>query len=299
MKCEICGRELSDPLIVEYKGVTHAFCCLDCITYYYSLEGKESVFESNLKMQRTRAIESIEEERGTKVVTMIHRQEKKSGETEYITIEDSEEILYEVRLHETSEPDKPIDFVLHCPGGLALPAEQIAMAIKDHPSKVSVIVPHYAMSGATLIALAADEIIMDLYSALGPLDPQINGIPAPVLIKLVSSKPVESVSDEMFIAAEIAKKALAQMRSFIMYLLKEIMDETRAQKVTEFLTGGYVTHDTPITAKVAQGLGLPVKIGVPSKFYTLLRLYKFGKSTRPSMYQIPCPTLPKTQTPET
>ena len=55
----------------------------------------------------------------------------------------------------------PIDIILHTPGGLALAATQIAMALKAHPAKKTVIVPHYAMSGGTLIAFAADKIIMD------------------------------------------------------------------------------------------------------------------------------------------
>ena len=39
-------------------------------------------------------------------------------------------------------------------------------------------VPHYAMSGGTLIAMAAQEIIMDRNAVLGPVDPQIGGVAA-------------------------------------------------------------------------------------------------------------------------
>jgi len=52
-----------------------------------------------------------------------------------------------------TDKDVPIDLILHTPGGLVLAAEQIAHALKRHPGKVSVIVPHYAMSGGTLIVL--------------------------------------------------------------------------------------------------------------------------------------------------
>ncbi len=54
----------------------------------------------------------------------------------------------------------PLDLVLQTPGGLVLASLQIAQAIRDHRGKVTVFVPHYAMSGGTLIALAADEIAM-------------------------------------------------------------------------------------------------------------------------------------------
>ena len=59
----------------------------------------------------------------------------------------------------------PIDIILHTPGGLVLAAEQIAHAILKHPGEVTVFVPHYAMSGGTFIALAADEIVIVVYWA--------------------------------------------------------------------------------------------------------------------------------------
>ncbi|WAH44458.1 ATP-dependent Clp protease proteolytic subunit [Alicyclobacillus fastidiosus] len=55
----------------------------------------------------------------------------------------------------------PIDLILHTPGGIVLASEQIAHALSHHPSKVTVFVPHYAMSGGTMIALSADEIVVD------------------------------------------------------------------------------------------------------------------------------------------
>jgi len=54
------------------------------------------------------------------------------------------------------------------PGGLVLAAEQIAPALRRHSGTVTVFVPRYAMSGGTLIALAADEIVMDPNAVLGP-----------------------------------------------------------------------------------------------------------------------------------
>jgi ClpP class serine protease len=72
--------------------------------------------------------------------------------------------------------------VLHTPGGLVLAALQIAKAIREHKAKVTAFVPHYAMSGGTLIALAADEIVMCKHSVLGPIDPQLGQSPAVSLI---------------------------------------------------------------------------------------------------------------------
>jgi len=85
----------------------------------------------------------------------------------FIDIQDSEEILRAIR---ATPNDQPIDLILHTPGGLVLAAEQIARALVEHKGKITVFVPHYAMSGGTLIALAADEIIMDANAVLGQVD---------------------------------------------------------------------------------------------------------------------------------
>src|SRR5439155_9771144 len=59
--------------------------------------------------------------------------------------------------------------------------------------KVTVFVPHYAMSGGTLIALAADEVVMSPHAVLGPVDPQRGQYPAASLLRVVARKPVVEV----------------------------------------------------------------------------------------------------------
>ncbi|HDL60050.1 MAG TPA: hypothetical protein ENH14_01195, partial [candidate division WOR-3 bacterium] len=122
---------------------------------------------------RLALIKKLEKIRKSRVITLIHRQEKIGmfgiPFFRFIDIEDSEEILRAIRM---TSPETPIDLVLHTPGGLVLASYQIALALKEHPAKTTVIIPHYAMSGGTLIALAADEIIMDKHAVLGPVDPQ-------------------------------------------------------------------------------------------------------------------------------
>jgi ClpP class serine protease len=91
--------------------------------------------------------------------------------------------------------------VLHTPGGLVLAALQIAKAIREHKAKVTAVVPHYAMSGGTLIALAADKIVMCKHSVLGPIDPQLGQSPAVSLIKAVEEKPVAKIDDQTLVLA--------------------------------------------------------------------------------------------------
>ncbi len=126
--------------------------------------------------ERHRIITALEEERGTKVITLIHRKEPwiREGEPGYITIEDTEHLLREIK---RTPKDKPIDVILHTPGGLVLAAEMIATALHEHKAKVAVFIPFYAMSGGTLVALTADEIYMEKFSVMGPVDPQIDGCP--------------------------------------------------------------------------------------------------------------------------
>ena len=225
---------------------------------------------------------AMEAERGTRVIPLIHRREPWSSEKddEHITVEDSEFVL--MRIRETPK-DRPIDLILHTPGGLALAAEMIAMALHYHPAKVTVMVPFYAMSGGTLIALAADEILMENYSVLGPVDPQIAGFPSGSLIRIVSRKPLETIQDQTIILSDIARMAVENVQAFVRWLLKEKMDKGWAEKVAEFLTGGYMAHDTPITMAVAQDLGLKVTEGVPSRVYELFSTCEFGVCKRPCL----------------
>src|SRR6185369_5840735 len=143
-----------------------------------------------LESSRQRLIGQIEKRRGSRVILLVHREETMSllgfPLMRYIDVNDAEEVL---RAIELTDPEVPLDLVLHTPGGLVLAAFQIARAIQGHKGRVIVFVPHYAMSGGTLIALVADEIVMSLHAMLGPVDPQIKEYPAASILKVVSKKP--------------------------------------------------------------------------------------------------------------
>lgn len=66
-----------------------------------------------------------------------------------------------------------LDLILHSPGGSLEAAEQIVNYLRSKYSHIRVIIPQNAMSAATMIACAADEIVMGKQSAIGPIDPQI------------------------------------------------------------------------------------------------------------------------------
>ncbi|HEX29708.1 TPA: hypothetical protein ENG04_06470, partial [Candidatus Poribacteria bacterium] len=127
-----------------------------------------------LEASRLKLMRRIEQRRKSRVIALIHRQETMSllgfPIMKYITIQDSEEVLRAIKM---TDEDVPIDLILHTPGGLVLAAEQIAHALASHKAKVTVFIPHYAMSGGTLLALAADEIVMSEIAVLSPVVPQL------------------------------------------------------------------------------------------------------------------------------
>ncbi|AEA46451.1 SDH family Clp fold serine proteinase [Archaeoglobus veneficus] len=244
-----------------------------------------------LETARKSAMRRMGKKRGSNVITMIHRQESIGlfgiPFYRFINVEDSEQILRAIR---RTPKDQPIDLIIHTPGGLVLAATQIAKAIKAHPAKTTVIVPHYAMSGGTLIALAADEIIMDPNAVLGPVDPQLMNYPAPSILKAISKKDPKDIDDQTLIMADIAEKAIKQVRDFVFELLKDRLGEEKAKEVATVLTEGRWTHDYPITVEVAKQLGLNVSTNVPEEVYELMELYPQPMMQRhPGVEFVPAP----------
>ncbi len=244
-----------------------------------------------LEAARVRMLRSFEAKRGTRVIAMIHREETLAflgfPLARYIDIHDSEEVLRAIKL---TDPKVPIDLILHTPGGLVLATEQIAMALCRHPGKVTVFVPHYAMSGGTLLALAADEIVMDENAVLGPVDPQLGQWPASSILKAVEQKPISEVDDETLIMADIARKAVGQIRSLIINILSHgQMPHEKAEKLAEMLSSGVWTHDYPIGVAEAKDMGLQVNSEVPQEVYQLMSLFPQSGRGRPSVLYIPMP----------
>jgi ClpP class serine protease len=246
-----------------------------------------------LAARRARALSALQSKRNSRVIAMIHRQETIGflGVPLYrfIDIDDSEAVLRAIRL---TPAETPIDLVLHTPGGLVLAAEQIAYALRAHPGKVTVLVPHYAMSGGTLLALAADEIQMDAAAVLGPVDPQLGDLPAASLVRVTSAKPTERIEDRTLVLADVAEKALRHMKQVVSGLLEPQLGSKKADTLAEELAGGHYTHDDPITVGEAKDLGLPVDVGLPEEVYDLMELFPQAGRRRPSVQYVPLPVMP-------
>lgn len=272
------------------------FGFFDILWVFLLLSSIQPIWQKRkMEYRRFRSIDRFQQERKSRTILLIHRQESISflgvPISRYITIEDSEKILRAIRL---TPPDVPIDLILHTPGGLVLATEQIARALIRHQAKVTVFVPHYAMSGGTMLALAADEIVMDENAVLGPVDPQLGNYPAASIIKVAEDKPIGEVDDQTLIMADLSRKAMNQVQRFVRTLLQDCIPKQKVkpeniESIIQALTTGQVTHDYPITVEEATEMGLPVTAGLPRIVYDLMELYPQPQGGRPSVQYIPMP----------
>jgi ClpP class serine protease len=270
---------------------------LSLLWFYFILASLQPVIQRQfLLWQRRVRLHQIASARSGTVITMIHRQETMSflgfPIVRYIDIDDAESTLRAIR--ETPE-GQPIEIILHTPGGLVFAASQIASALADHSGRVTAIVPHYAMSGGTLISLAADEIVVDSHSALGPVDPQLGNHAAASIIAAVEHP--GDHDDETLILSDIARKALGQTESFTRRLLQRHLAPERAREVAHVLATGTWTHDHPLYHTELALLGLPVTVGVPKLERELMSLYPQPRGREPAVEYVPGPpgrpTLPR------
>ncbi len=243
-----------------------------------------------LEFQRARKIAILQRKRKSRVILMVHRQETMSllgfPILRYIDVHDSEEILHAIQM---TDDDMPIDMVLHTPGGLVLAAVQIARALQNRKGKVTVFVPHYAMSGGTLIALAADEIVMSSHAVLGPVDPQLGQNAAASILKAVARKPIAKVDDQTLIQADISEKAIHQVEKTVFNLLSRHLSTQKSTALAKKLSTGHWTHDYPISANEARELGLPVSTDIPLDVVEMMQLYPQPTQRQGGVEYLPFP----------
>ncbi|AEB10432.1 SDH family Clp fold serine proteinase [Desulfobacca acetoxidans] len=243
-----------------------------------------------LNSARQRLIARLEKTRGSRVILLVHRQETMSflgvPIFRYIDVNDSEQVLRAIHL---TDPEVPLDIIMHTPGGLVLASMQIARAIHRHPGKTTVFVPHYAMSGGTLIALAADEIVMCEDAVLGPVDPQLGQFPAASLLRAVARKPLHAIDDNTLILADQAEKAIWQIREDVRKFLSDTMAPEKADELARLMSEGTWTHDHPISFEEAGHLGLPVMSDMPKEVLELMELFPQPVRQQPAVEYLPAP----------
>jgi membrane-bound ClpP family serine protease len=93
-------------------------------------------------------------------------------------INDIDKNAFMTSIHELDRR-KGLDLILHTPGGDSAATESLVDYLRQmFDTDVRGIIPQIAMSAGTMIALSCKSIIMGKQSSLGPIDPQLNGLPA-------------------------------------------------------------------------------------------------------------------------
>jgi ClpP class serine protease len=249
-----------------------------------------AVTRQRLLLQRAHALRAISREQDATVITLIHRQESMSllgfPVVRFIDIDDAEGVLRAIR---ETPPGRAIE-IINTPGVVVTAARQISAALADHDGRVTAVVPHYAMSGGTLIALAADVIRMDSHAALGPVDPQLGEYPAASLVT-VAGMPGEH-DDATLLRADIGRKALVQVETFAADLIERHLPADKARDVAHVLASGVWTHDHPLLPGDLRAFGLPARDGVPQRERELMQLYPQPTGRRPAVEYVPGPSRP-------
>lgn len=152
-----------------------------------------------------------------------------------------------------------LDIILHSRGGSGDVAEQIGNYLRSKYRHIRAIVPQKAMSAATMLACACDEIIMGKHSAIGPIDPQIQmpgwgGHSFPVAIQSILDE-FETAKREVVANPETASWWLSRVDHPAGFLVdaQKAVDRAEAQ-VREWLDGRMLKNDKDAARQVAAWL---------------------------------------------
>lgn len=158
---------------------------------------------------------------------------------------------------------KDFDLILHTPGGEVFSALMISRILKQYPGKIRTIIPQFAMSGGTLLALSTDEIIMNETACLGPVDPQLGSLfkfgSAKSWDKIVKFKGKRAEDQSISFALE-GDKYTRTIRNHLMDTIDFGMKTKDKEELATFLTSGGVEHAYSLTPDRLRKMGLPIKI---------------------------------------
>lgn len=175
--------------------------------------------------------------------------------------------------------DKAVDILLHSPGGRPDATERIVNLLRPRFTNVTFLIPHSAYSAATMLALSGDEVIMHPSAVLGPIDPQINGIPArsikrgfeKIQEKIKEEGPealpayiplIEKYSLELLELCEDSEKLSKELVTGWLkdHMLSSEEKAKKLDKAVEYLASydTHLLHSRPLTAKKLSLLGLNI-----------------------------------------
>lgn len=173
-----------------------------------------------------------------------------------------------------------LDLILHSPGGSVEAADQIVQYLRAKYKHIRAIIPQNAMSAATMMACAADEIVMGKHSAIGPIDPQmtINGatVPAHTILKDFDTARADVAANPLLanlwgprfaslppgilnLCTQVTQLSELKVGTWLsQYMLKG--DQQKAGEIAAWLANfeEHKTHGRPIGIELARSKGLVV-----------------------------------------
>ena len=140
---------------------------------------------------------------------------------------------------------KAVDLILHTPGGEIFATMLLSKLLKSYPD-LRVVVPRYAMSGGTLLALSCNRLVMGNHAVLGPIDPQIGGIFSGSfnarVWKRISKVKKDKIKDENVGLGIVADQYDKSITKYIHGLLKGRVAGNKLSEFVEMLVSGEVEH---------------------------------------------------------
>ena len=129
-----------------------------------------------LDVVRRKYLAKVEEKTGRSVIAYYSGWLQKHNQIDSI-VNDKDKNALMVAVHKLDRT-KGLDLMLHTPGGDLAATESIVDYLHSlFVKNIRAIIPQISMSAGTMIALSCKEIMMGRQSNLGPIDPQIGGVP--------------------------------------------------------------------------------------------------------------------------
>jgi len=215
-------------------------------------------------IERLKRIKIIEKKFESKVLTFYQNPNSDFGMIGEQTVTDFQNVLNSI------DPFRKLMIIADSKGGLMDPGWRVAILVKRRQGTVTVIVPEEARSAATLLAFAAEKIVMLENAQLGVLDPQMDyqGQQVSALDLMNSGDPV---------IRSRANRIVEQMREYISVLLEDRLERSDIDRICDrflLLDRTHASHMSSIFQDEVRELKLPVISSMDLDIRALHRLYK-------------------------
>lgn len=180
------------------------------------------------------------------------------------------------------ENTSAVDVLLHSPGGRPDATERLVTILRGKFKEVNFLIPHSAYSAATMLALSGNSVILHSSATLGPIDPQIYGVPArsikrgfeKIKEKISNEGPetlpayiplIEKLSLETLELCEDSEKLATELVSTWLkkYMFKDEKDaDGKIKKAVKYLSDydKHLVHSRPLSSEKLIELGLKIKL---------------------------------------